>query len=76
MDQDGIIRYAYNLFAFPKDYFETHTAAEFKITEEARQYLIAMKKECEEYREHFDAEAYEKSQKKALEDFEKEFSEE
>ena len=40
--QDGVLRYAYNMFAFPKGYFEQHTAAELKITEDERQQLIKM----------------------------------
>lgn len=36
-------RYAMNLFAFPDDYFETHSAKDLNISEEARQTLMAMK---------------------------------
>lgn len=73
MAQDGIHRYAYNLFAFPKDYFEKHTADELGITEDERQDLIKIKRECEERKASFDANVYEKSQAKTLEDFEKDF---
>ncbi len=73
---DNIRRYAYNLFAFPKDYFEARTAEELKITEEERQDLIAMKAECEKRKKSADADAYEKSQARAREEFEKEFFEE
>lgn len=45
--QDGILRYAYNLFAFPKGYFEEHTAEELKITEDERLQLIKMQDEDE-----------------------------
>lgn len=45
--QDGILRYAYNLFAFPKGYFEEHTAEELKITEDERLQLIKMQAEDE-----------------------------
>lgn len=45
--QDGILRYAYNLFAFPNGYFEEHTAEELKITEDERLQLIKMQDEDE-----------------------------
>jgi len=73
---DNIRRYAYNLFAFPEDYFETHTADELGVTEEERSDLIAMKAECEKRKKSADPDAYERSQDRALEEFEKEFFEE
>ena len=76
MEKTGVRRYAYNLFAFPKDYFETHTADELGVTEEERSNLIGMKAECEKRKKNADADAYEKSQARAREEFEKEFFEE
>lgn len=76
MGKTGVHRYAYNLFAFPKDYFETHTADELGVTEEERSDLIVMKAECEKRKKSADPNAYEKSQTRASEEFEKEFFEE
>lgn len=73
---DNIRRYAYNLFAFPKDYFEAHTADELGVTEEERSDLIVMKAECEKRKKSADPDPYERTQDKALEEFEKEFFEE
>lgn len=76
MGKTGVHRYAYNLFAFPKDYFETHTADELGVTEEERSDLIVMKAECEKRKKSASSDAYERSQDRAREEFEKEFFEE
>lgn len=76
MEKTGVRRYVYNLFAFPKDYFETHTADELGVTEEDRNDLIVMKAECEKRKKSASSDAYERSQDRAREEFEKEFFEE
>lgn len=73
MQDNGILRYSYNLFAFPEDYFEKHTAEELKITESERQQLIKMKKEGEDRRKHSNAEAHAKAEADSLKEFEEEF---
>lgn len=40
-----VMSYAYNLFAYPDNYFENHTATELHISEEARKILIQEQKE-------------------------------
>ena len=43
--EQEIQRYNFNLFAYPDDYFETHTAKELGISEEARLELVELKRE-------------------------------
>lgn len=74
--EDRTLPYVCNLFAFPEDYFEQHTAEELKVTEDERQDLIKMKRECEQRRKNFDPKAHAEAEAKALEEFEKEFFEE
>lgn len=40
VNEANIRRYATNLFAYPVDYFEQHTAEELRVSEEERQELI------------------------------------
>lgn len=68
MDTAGNIRrYATNLFAYPKGYFEQHTAAELKVSEEERQELIRM---------HGGSSENEDQKPDRLSEFEKEMAEE
>lgn len=71
--QDGVLRYAYNLFAFPKGYFEEHTAEELKITEDERQQLIKMQAECEKRNEELNTDSASSREDRALKEFEEEF---
>lgn len=71
--QDGVLRYAYNLFAFPKRYFEQHTAEELEITEDERQQLIKMQAECEKRKEELNTDSASSMEDRALKEFEKEF---
>lgn len=41
-DQADILRYATNMFAFPKGYFSDHTAEELGVSENVRAELIEM----------------------------------
>lgn len=71
--QDGVLRYAYNLFAFPKRYFEQHTAEELEVTEDERQQLIKMQAECEKRKEELNTDSASSMENRALREFEKEF---
>lgn len=42
VNEANIRRYATNLFAYPVDYFEQHTAEELRVSEEERQELIRL----------------------------------
>ena len=41
-DSADILRYATNMFAFPKGYFSDHTAEELRVSEAVRIQLIEM----------------------------------
>lgn len=71
--QDGVLRYVYNLFAFPKRYFEQHTAEELEVTEDERQHLIKMQAECEKRKEELNTDSASSMEDRALKEFEKEF---
>jgi len=44
-DSADILRYATNMFAFPKGYFSEHTAEELRVSEAVRKQLIEMQNE-------------------------------
>lgn len=71
--QDGVLRYAYNLFAFPKRYFEQHTAEELEVTEDERQQLIKMQAECEKRKKELNTDSASSMEDRALKEFEEEF---
>lgn len=61
-----LLAYVYNLFAFPADYFISHTAEELGLTDEDREKLIAMQAEAADEKT---VEKYEKERKDRMDAF-------